>query len=114
MSKHYVVVTYEQDYADEFDVCGLWITTVKKYNKALKHLDMHNEEDTEYYFGTNECIHISPAEFFRAHNLNYISKKAYKAFKKVLGKQFGTLDIVNLVDILSNTLAEEKLEEDAE
>jgi hypothetical protein len=53
-----LLVTFKENYADEFDVHGFTIVDQDKWNEYVEHLkkELSGETMHEWYFGTNEFI----------------------------------------------------------
>lgn len=91
MSEQYLVVQSEFDYADEFDVYGLYITTKTLYDmmmeEAKKYFDVH--DDYEGWFGTNEAILVESFEDYQAGlHVSEITEETYHALNKALNPYY--------------------------
>ena len=62
--KGYVLVKYYDQWADEFDIHGFFVTTEKEWNKILDDLDKKTSYPQERYFGTNEFVEFASFEDF--------------------------------------------------
>ena len=98
--KKYILVTLDSNYSDEFDGPSLWVTTQENYDKFLEKLKIKEiNQDTEIYFGTNEYrIFDSLASLQEALSIKDISKEFYDGFCKYIGKEFGMISIVDILD----------------
>lgn len=104
--KKYILIKWEFDYADEFDVPYFWVTSVEKYN-AFRKLLSNNEIDADYefYFGTNEWINLDSGVLLDTAKFYLLTKSEYETFYKIFGttwskntdSEFGLLNIVNRV-----------------
>jgi hypothetical protein len=52
----YIMVEFDGNWADEFDMRGYWFTSREKYEKYLEEIKAFNEFPHEQYFGTNEAM----------------------------------------------------------
>jgi len=50
-----ILLKFQKDYADEFDVYGFEVITEEKWEQ-YKQVFKHTEYPQEYYFGTNEFV----------------------------------------------------------
>ena len=56
----YLLIKYNGDWADEFDVDLLWVTTEEEFEQWKNELSTKDiDESVEIYFGTNEFISFS-------------------------------------------------------
>ena len=107
----YFLVTYEEDYADEFYVYGMKIFTKAEYISFLnnqryaRHLERIGEIETgdwkqiELYFGTNEWLSFdSVDEIIRALNVREITEQEYKTLKNLGLDSFGEDTIFNFFE----------------
>lgn len=75
-----LVVYFEANYADEFDVKEVGIYSFSEWFKILEYFDNNPNAEFEIYFGTNEFLEINK------HTFTYIKTRPISGFK---------LDIVN-------------------
>lgn len=105
----YLLITYDEDWADEFNVTGLWVTTDEEFGETLKDVDTEDDDTfVEIYFGTNEAIEVTPHEFTSCLNIHEISAQTYLDLVKTISYKFGTIDIPECLYILSDTTEEDE------
>jgi hypothetical protein len=84
-----VLLKYEDDYADEFDVYGFMLMTDEEWNKFEKVIDCMEDFPQEFYFGTNEqIIYENKENVKRAFKPIRISLEDAKVIKKLFGNQY--------------------------
>ena len=89
--EEYVVVRYNDNYADEFDVNSAWIVSVKKWNAWKKKVKTITKP-AEIYFGTNQAIEIQSGEaVIKACKVAPISKREAITLIEYLGDGYRTL-----------------------
>lgn len=101
MSK-YFLVSYKEDYADEFYVSGMRVFTEAEYNtfvdnqRYAKELEEKGEFGTgewdmiEIYFGTNEyLIFRTVDDIIKALNVREITEQEYNTLKSLELDSFG-------------------------
>jgi len=106
MSKKYILATYETNYADEFDVQSIWLTTEAKWKKWVKNgkklQNLENHSCYEISFGTNEYIEISSfQEVLEKCKVQELTEEEAAVLNKFFGNstsksyefKLGTLDI---------------------
>lgn len=102
MSKNYVLIKYEDNWADEFDIESLWFTTKENLNNLIKTVkDSSNYKDnTELvvYFGTNASIIIFPQNFISSLNILNIDTPVYNQLNHFLGEEFGIVSILHIFE----------------
>lgn len=101
MENKYILVKLDYNWADEFDVKSLWVTTQDEYNAFLDKLSNFDINDScEIYFGTNECISFeSYDELYNSLSERHVSKEFYDEFIKVVGSsEFGLISIRNILE----------------
>ena len=107
----YFLVTYEADYADEFEVKGMKIFTKAEYitfknnQRYARHLERIGEIETgdweqiELYFGTNEWLSFDNVdEIIRALNVREITEQEYNTLKNLGLSSFGEDTIFNFFE----------------
>lgn len=99
-----VLVQLRCNYEDEFDVTALWLTTKEEYKNFLDALKTRNiKEDTEIYFGTNECITFnSYDDIVNSLTCMNVSDGFYDEFLKNIGSTYGSIDIPDIITIIDN------------
>lgn len=50
----HVLVTFEKDWADEFDACGMRAYTAEEWAEELRLYKKYGHREFSFYFGTNE------------------------------------------------------------
>jgi len=66
MNKDYVIVKFDGNYADEFDVTSTSLVMRHEWDEYVRRLELCEDElrDIGYYFGTNESLRFdSPSDF---------------------------------------------------
>lgn len=94
----YLLIKYNGDWADEFDVDLLWVTTEEEFEQWKKELSTKDiDEYVEIYFGTNEFISFSSyEEIIENIEVSEISEDFYNTFIKLIGNSFGLIDLQDL------------------
>lgn len=94
----YLLIKYNGDWADEFDVDLLWVTTEEEFEQWKNELSTKDiNESVEIYFGTNEFISFSSyEEIIENIEVSEISKDFYNTFIKLIGNSFGLIDLLDL------------------
>lgn len=94
----YLLIKYNGDWADEFDVDLLWVTTEEEFEQWKNELSTKDiDESVEIYFGTNEFISFSSyEEIIENIEVSEISKDFYNTFIKLIGNSFGLIDLLDL------------------
>lgn len=92
MSKEYVLVQFESDWSDEFDVYGSEVMTKEKYERYINDLTEKWKDGitVECYFGTNEGFtwdNIS--DYIDCLTVKDISEEEYNIIKRLFGKHYG-------------------------
>jgi hypothetical protein len=96
-----VLVNLDYCYADEFNVNGLWVTTLEAYENFLDELeDCEINDDTEIYFGTNEFIIFESYEDITDSLVaKLVSDEFYNDFIKYIGSDtYGIINIPELIE----------------
>lgn len=91
-----VLVKLSANYADEFDVDSLLVTTQEEAKELLTNIRLHFNPNKEYYFGSNECVSFdSVEELLDSITIIPISDEFYYEFKKHISPDgnFGLIDI---------------------
>lgn len=82
----YVLVTFWDNYADEFDVQGFTICRAKQWEEYVEDLEDRGQWPQAYYFGTNEGLEwVSFEDYRRNFGVEEITKEEYKTLKKLFG-----------------------------
>ena len=92
MGKEYVLVRFESDWGDEFDVYGFEIMTKKSYEKYISELREKWEDGitVECYFGTNEGFTWENIEdYTNCLTVTDINKEEYNIIKRLFSKHYG-------------------------
>ena len=110
MSK-YFLVSYKEDYADEFYVYGMKIFTKAEYISFLnnqryaKDLERKGEiktgewDEIELYFGTNEWLSFETVdEIIRAFDIREITEQEFNTLKNLGLSSFGEQTIFNFFE----------------
>lgn len=110
MSK-YFLVSYEEDYADEFDVSGMKIFTEEEYNSFLnnqryaKELEEKGELEKDFgrielYFGTNEFLDFNSVdEIIKVLKVQEITEQEFNILKKL---DLGSFGVETIFDFFEN------------
>lgn len=86
---NYVLVKFNFDYADEFDLNGFYVTTSEEFTSDMEYLKINFKPNIEKYFGTNESIIIeSIKEIENAYSITSITEEEYNTLKKLFGKSY--------------------------
>lgn len=96
----YLLIKLEYNWADEFDVTCLWITTEDIFEEWKEQLNKCNiNEDVDIYFGTNEWITFdSLYGILNSLVVAQISEEFYYTFNKLIGDEFGLISLKYLPD----------------
>lgn len=84
MSK--ILIKFQADYADEFDVYGFTIQDQSWWDKHLQEVAGRLDEEgtIERYFGTNECVEFHSLEQYTASfTVTPITDDEFQVFKKL-------------------------------
>ena len=94
----YLLIKYNDNWADEFDVDLLWVTTEEEFEQWKNELSTKDiDNSVEIYFGTNEFISFSSyEEIIEGIEVSEISKDFYNTFIKLIGDYFGLIDLLDL------------------
>ena len=96
---NYVIVSLGVNWADEFDVNSLWVTTQEEYEDVLRDIDKNFVSDVEIYFGTNESICFdSKDDLLECIDSAPISKEFYDEFLTLIGETYGPLSIPEIAE----------------
>ena len=99
----YLLVKLNANYADEFDVDSMWVTTEEDHIALLADLKEHEDnihDGNEIYFGTNEAIYFDNYEELM-HSLDVveITPEFYNDFLTFVGNGHGPFDDATLSEI---------------
>lgn len=104
-SAEYVLLTYSDSYADEFDIDSYSVMSLIKWNAIAAILtNLKNSEkdvETEIYFGTNEYITITANTLLQKIIVRKITKEEADIIKNYFGKEFGVLSFNNIIETLT-------------
>lgn len=112
MSK-YFLVSYKEDYADEFYVYGMKVFTESEYNSFVRnqryarHLEEKDElvrgdwNEIELYFGTNEWLSFETVnEIIEALNVREITEQEFNTLKNLGLNSFGDQTIFDFFECI--------------
>ena len=94
MSDKKLLIKFQADYADEFDVYGFWVTTEKEWEKhkdyvAKLEADGNITFPYEAYFGTNEALEFYNMEdYLRNFKVQEITDEQYNALVSLFGPSY--------------------------
>jgi hypothetical protein len=98
----YVMIKFNDNWADEMDVESLWVTTGKDFEEFIDIIKENMDQilKREHYCGTNEFLEYSDeAEFWRCFKFVPVSEQFYKEFKKHVGyEEFGSFQITRFME----------------
>lgn len=84
-----ILVKFQKDYADEFDVYGICIMSPKEWVDYLKEA-RNDSYPNEKYFGTNECIDFHDyQDVMNSFTVELLSDKEALFMRTILGDEFG-------------------------
>lgn len=104
MKEKMVLVKYDSNYADEFDVEGFIVMPQSEWLKHITGVEKHfqkwdsehepdrwgNREGIEVYFGTNEqMIYEGFESYRRSFEVSELSDADYETLKRLFGKSYG-------------------------
>lgn len=108
-----VIMKLEANYADEFDVDSVYVTTRENAERIKKRINDAVKKDkyVEYCFGSNESLLLQGAKI----SIKPISDEFYKEFKKVINSDgsFGLIDLANIEEFIDDDF-DEDFEDDEE
>jgi hypothetical protein len=88
--QEYVLLKFQADYADEFDVYGLLTWTKEQWEEYKKELE-ELEYPQEHYFGTNESIEFVDADDYLSNiTVTNITEEQYKTLIDLGLRHYGT------------------------
>lgn len=80
----YVLIKYDDNWANEFDVNGFFATTLEEWEKFINEVSKASYPQ-EVYFGTNEFIEFETFEdFYNKLTITKISEKEFNILSKLL------------------------------
>lgn len=97
---NYVLIKFNANYSDEFDLESFWVTTEEDYDKFVK-TAIKNKDNirSEYYFGTNEAIYFEDVDdLLNSFEKVIISKEFAEGLLDHFGEFYGTFPIGYLVE----------------
>jgi hypothetical protein len=88
---NYILIKFNCDYADEFDVYGFEISTRKKHNEYVDKLAGYPKMiNAELYFGTNEVLEFDTvSDYMHCIDIKDITKEEYDSIERLFGRYFG-------------------------
>ena len=98
----FVAVKFSYNYADEFQVEALWLTTEEEFNSFLDNLEKRDvTEFDEIPFGTNEFFFFDNLEaIINSLTVLTISELTFDEMYDVFdGDEFGLISIPGLLDV---------------
>lgn len=101
-TKEYLLVEYSDNWADEMDIDGFWVSTHEDHQKLLESIKEHFKTNKRitYYIGTNEEITYRSAQ--EAIDTMYtvdITKAEYDTVQKLFGGSRGFTDAFDNIEI---------------
>lgn len=85
-----VLVKFESNYADEFDVKGFRMFSKKEWNNIVKEIKESKAFPMNWSFGSNEEIEYeTPNELLKKFEVVVISSDEVKILKKLFGDDYG-------------------------
>jgi hypothetical protein len=91
IKKHeYVIVFFEDNWADEMDINGFCVMSKKEYDKMIDEINGINfENELEVYIGTNESIEYTDAQsVLRCLKTKPVTKEEYDVLKKFFKQSY--------------------------
>lgn len=83
-----VIVKMSGDYADEFDLEGLWITTLEKWQEHIDNLQNFSFPH-ESSFGSNEyVIYETPEDYLNYFKVTIVADEFAQTLKDILGLKY--------------------------
>lgn len=113
----YVLVNLDTNWADEFNVNCMWLTTSEKYEEFISKLEsLEIDNEIEIYFGTNEAISFYGIDdIINSIKISPISDEFYNEFLKIFGTNvYGLIDIPCILEGLSEDYDSESVIETAD
>lgn len=107
MERKYVLVKFQDNYGDEFDVDCFWTTSLESFNKFKRLLELEDiDEDQEFYFGTNEFVNFDSKSLLNNLEFYLLTLEEYNTFYKIFGKEWNNTNDVEygLIDIVSGII----------
>lgn len=100
---NYVLITFNDNWADEIDIQGMLVTTkdqLDTYLLNIKEFFIKNPEGIlTYCIGTNENIeHKNYESIESCISVKKITEQEYKTFKKTIGTCFGEIGLWSILD----------------
>ena len=81
-----VMLTFDEDYADEFNMYGWCIVDEALYHKVKELVEaFESDSEQEWYFGTNQCFHFTAKEMLDAHEPRLLSEMEATSISRVMG-----------------------------
>ncbi len=129
MSDKMVLVKYDCNYADEFDLEGFVVMSQLEWLKHITSVEKHfqkwdsehepdrwgNREGIEVYFGTNEQIIYEGFESYRrSFEVTELSDTDYKTLERLFGKTYGGQIRHGMLALIEPDLEDDEMEEEDE
>lgn len=95
-----VLIKFDANWADEFDVYGFTIVNYEKYQEILKWIQERGKDRINCYFGTNEGWDDETLEQFSRHySYHVIDPEEAKIVQRLFGNKFGVCpDVFTIVE----------------
>lgn len=93
-----ILVKLETDWADEFMVQSIWLTTKSEFENFLDVLSKKDvNEEVKVYYGTNQFIDFTSVDdIIDSLSVTSISEDYYNTIVDLLGSSFGIINIEHL------------------
>lgn len=99
----YVMIRFDDNWADEMDIRSLWVTTGKNFEEFIDAVkkNMPDILQQEHYCGTNEALVYSDEhDFWSCFTFVPVSEQFYVDFKKHAGdEEFGSFSITRFMEV---------------
>ena len=84
----YIFVTFESNYADEYDVSGaLVMERIKLYEFFDRVIERRGDKPFEIYFGSNEWLtYNNYVDFIQDFKIESITESQYESFISIVGE----------------------------
>jgi hypothetical protein len=102
MDTRKLILYYNDNYADEFDVSGYDVITKHQYDRIMVYMQNYFKvkKRYEWSFGTNEEIHYrSYDEFYSAFDTRLISEEDYLVLAKLGLTSSGSTPTEHLIEV---------------
>lgn len=101
MKKEKLLLKYEDDWADEFEISAWQIIDANKWNSLKdKFLEKFKDNEFSFYFGTNEEIFYSHGrEFIDKIDIRVLTSDEVKMIKNIFKcTQMGPFDFIDIIN----------------